>query len=229
MSSSYRIKERQTGPAYQFGSTWYDHYLVPFGNCWVGDTAIPIGRPDGVKVCVKTRVDSVPDSVVTNSAQGQTINGLYKSYNLYYPSMEFQNRTQYGNPWPEGGMNRQENIQKDYIKVPIRYNSTGLENMGIESGQETPYAWAITNQPPTIPIQNLPWSVPSESNPTWHVDFDVTRLHSTRKRGDLRDELYAKYNHPFRDDFYHTKQVKANYPEYEPRPSFLSGSTVSRV
>jgi hypothetical protein len=229
MSSSYRLKERQATNAYEFGSDYASHYLAPWGNCMVGDTAVPIGRSDGVKVCVKTRTEWVPDSVVENSAKGNTINGLYKSYNLYYPPQEFQTRTIHGNPWPEGGMDRQENILKDYIKLPIRYNAYGFENMQIESGQETPYGWAITNQPPSIPIQELPWSIPSNTNPTWHADFDVYRLHSTQRRGDLRNELYTKYPHPFRDDYWHTKQVKGTYPEYQQPTKFLPGSKISLV
>jgi len=200
----------------------------------IGDTAVPIGHPDGVKVCVKTRTESVPDSVVENSTKGNTINGLYKSYNLYYPSQEFQTRTSYGNPWPENTMNHQENILKDYVKLPIRYNGSGFDNMRIESGAEFAYGWQVVNRPPIIPIQELPWSIPSTSNGgKWKANFDLYRLHSNQRKGDLRNELYYKYNHPGtppgKTDYWHTHEVKANYPEYQRTPTFLPGSTISLV
>ena len=41
--------------------------------------------------------------------------------------------------------------RKDYIKVPIRYNGTGLENMRQISGQDVSYGWQVVNKPPVIP------------------------------------------------------------------------------
>lgn len=228
MSSSYRLRKRQETNAFEFGSDWSSHYIRPFNNCYVGDMAVPIGRPDGVKVCVRNRQESTPDSLVESSTKGNTVNGLYKSYNLYYPQREFQNRP--FNPHPDAFMDQEDLINKDYLKLPIRYNGTGLENMGQESGQEFAYAWQAMDGPrPSIPIQKLPWSIPSDSDPQWRANYDLTHLHSSPKRGDLRNELYDKYPHPPRNDYWHTTPVRANYPEYAPQPRFLPGGTVNWV
>jgi hypothetical protein len=235
MSSSYRLQRRNETDAFDFGPDWSSHYLNPFTNCYPGDFAVEIGQPGGVKMCIKNRADSVPDSLVENSAKGKKINGLYKSYSLYNPPQEFQTRTgeQGGNPWPEGGSNRDEALRKDYIKVPIRYNGTGLENMQQISGQEFAYGWQVVDRPPTIPVQKIPWDIPTRSDPNWRADFDVTRLHSTQQRGDLRDQLYQKYTHagvpPGKTDFYHARKVMDYYPEYQRTPTWLPGSTRSFV
>jgi hypothetical protein len=227
MSSSHRLKKRQQNQAFELGSNWDSHYIQPFVECYPGDFAIPIGRPDGVKICVKNRPTEMPDPVVEAGKNGVKLNGLYKSYSPYNPPQQFQTRP--FNPWPEGGMNRQEALLKDYIKVPIRYNGTGLENMGQISGQEFAYGWEVVNQPPTIPVQKLPWSIPSNSNPRPKNNYDWTRLHSSQQRGDLRNELYGKYKHPAKTDFYHTKQVEAVYPENRPNYTFIPGSIVTNI
>ena len=220
MSSSYRLKKRIESGAFDFGSDPSTHYINPFTECHPGDLAIPIGREDGVKVCMKSQYQP-KDTLLENAAKGKKINALYKSYNLYYPSAEFQNRP--FNPWPEGGMDRQDLLRKDYIKVPIRYNGTGLENMRQISGQEFAYGWQVVNKPPVIPEQELPWP----------NNFDVTFLHSTQNKGDLRDELYNKYKHPGqpggKQDFWHTKEVKAVYPENLARQyKTVMGSTLTK-
>lgn len=217
MSSSFRLKERKESGNWEFGSSPFDHYIIPFGECYPGDVATPIGRPDGVKVCHKSTF--IPkDTLLENSKKGEKINGLYKSYNIYDPKREFQNRP--FNPWPEGGQDRQNALLKDYIKVPIRYNGTGLENMEQISGEEFAYGWEVVNRPPEITQQELPWKP---------QNFDVTRLHSNQKGGDLRNELYYKYKHPAKNDYWHTKKVQGIYPNnLIPNETFLPGSTLTK-
>lgn len=218
MSSSYRLSRRINSGAWNFGSDPSTHYVIPWGICAAGDTAMEIDHPGGVKVCFKNRAQP-KDSLLENAKEGKKVNGLYKSYNLYYPDREFQTRTEYGSPWPEGGQNRQELLLKDYIRTPIRYNGTGLENMRQISGQEFAYGWEVVNKPPQIVQQNLPWKP---------QNFDLTRLNSNPSGGDLRNQLYNKYPHPEKTDFYHVNEVKAVYPnnlEYPYR--FLPGSVLT--
>ena len=196
MSSSYRLKRRkEDAEKWDFGPYW-SHYVKPFNECYPGDMAIPIGNEGGVKVCIRReyleRNKPKKDSLLERSKKGETINGLYKSYNLYQPDKEFQERP--FNPWPEGGMDRETLIANDYIKSPIRYNTTGFDNMGQISQQEFPYAWQVTDFPQPI-------------------NFDVTRLHSSQEKGDLRNELWYSTKHPNKRDFYHTRQVKSLYPD----------------
>lgn len=225
MSSSYRLERRKEQGVWNFGP-WEDHYIASWGNCHPGDIAVPIGRDDGIKVCLKNRPP--PQDPYFNALKsGEKVNGLYKSYNIYEPSAEFQNRPY--NPWPEGGLDRDNAILKDYIKVPIRYNGSGLENMKQISGQEAAYAFQLVDRPPEIPVQELPWSIPSESDPGWKANYDLTRLHSSPARGDLRNDLYNKYKHPFKTDFYHTHHVQGNYPNNRTQYRFLSGSKTSNV
>lgn len=216
------MRKEQPGDPWDFGPYW-THYVRPFGECWPGDVAVPIGGEGGVKVCLKRQYvatrQGIPekylppkseqteafvqkDTLLENAKKGKTINGLYKSYNLYYPSAEFQNRP--FNPWPEGGMDRREMISKDYIKVPIRYNTTGFDNMRQISGQEFAYGWEVVPNPPP-------------------VNFDVTRLHSSILRGDERNELWYTTPPSNKKDFYHTHQVKGNYPKYNKPANIRAG------
>jgi hypothetical protein len=194
MSSSYRLKRRKEDGVWDFGPFW-SHYVKPFNECYPGDLAIPIGNENGVKVCIRKEYleQNKPkkDSLLEKSRKGEKVNGLYKSYNLYHPSAEFQNRP--FNPWPEGGMDRQTLIANDYVKVPIRYNTTGFDNMRQISGEEFAYGWEVVDYPQP-------------------VNFEVTRLHSSREKGDLRGETWYTTKHPGKKDFYHTKEVLSQYP-----------------
>ena len=48
MSSSLYLKRRDQ----DFGP-WYDHYVSPWAECHPNYAAIPLRKPDGVKVCIK--------------------------------------------------------------------------------------------------------------------------------------------------------------------------------
>jgi hypothetical protein len=129
MSSSFRIKKRfeefnNTG-AYDFGN-FADHYIAPWGNCHPNFVEHAIGRPDGVKVCVR-RVGDLPPRQVDPPKNGLT----RFSPNLYYPDElpGIDNNTYRFNA---RRMPNEEQLSiNDYKKMPIKYSGIGANKVHI--------------------------------------------------------------------------------------------------
>lgn len=108
-----------------------DHYLRPYERCHPDYMEIPIGDPYGVKVCMRRiqpngkRIGDYSD--VLKDADKN--NGYYRgSINLYNPCQRYptqkwnpQNYSDRRIPW------EQNLIREDYLRLPIRYNGTGLK------------------------------------------------------------------------------------------------------
>lgn len=59
MTSSFRIKKKFEDQArWSFGPYW-NHYVRPYGNCHPDYTSIPIGRPEGVQICVRRDISTL--------------------------------------------------------------------------------------------------------------------------------------------------------------------------
>lgn len=135
MSSSYRLKRRIESNSFNFGSDPSTHYLRPFGECYPGDSYIPIGNEDGVKVCFRKQV---PSKTKKANKEEATVN---TSYNLYHKDRVKQERP--FNPWPgntwfdEGG--KEWTLEDDYIKIPIRYDPIGFGSSYIKQDHPVYY------------------------------------------------------------------------------------------
>lgn len=182
MSSSYRIKRRidsvteRGNQAYDFGP-WYNHYIEPSASkeCNPNYYGIPIGNQDGVKVCVR-RVSGSPDYIVENQKKinNQDLTGYYKTFGLYDYTQKEQTRVY--NTWPPGYWpNNEDSITKDYIRLPIRFNGTGLTDMKRKVRQNIPYGWDVVRDQPSD-------------------RYDKTKSFSSPYKGDLRNRLWAKYH-----------------------------------
>jgi hypothetical protein len=127
MTSSFRIKQRNKDNVWRFGPYW-SHYVKdqPGADCYPGDTAIPIGQPDGVKVCIKT---PEPGNNYMEYLTQPALQGYNRfSADLYDPTKVVA--TQISDIWKYRWRrmpNEPYNISHDYVRLPIRYDSTGLE------------------------------------------------------------------------------------------------------
>ena len=92
MTSSFRLQKRfENADLWNFGAQ-SDHYIRPWGECHPDFTAIPIGHPHGVKVCVRRVREGGKPKCENNSVY----NGTYGcSLNLYEPGAP---PTQISNP-----------------------------------------------------------------------------------------------------------------------------------
>lgn len=105
-----------------------DHYLRPFGRCHPDFKEIPIGNPYGVKVCLR-RTQQNGERIGDYKVPGDQNNGYYRgSVNLYNPRQQYP--TQKWNPYNYSDRRipwEQDLIREDYLRLPIKYNGTGLK------------------------------------------------------------------------------------------------------
>lgn len=158
MSSSFRLRKRREIPQYYNLGFPYDekvifdgitpssmngiedHYVRPQGECHPDFVAHPIGRPDGVKLCIrrltpeKTRIDEPNDKKLLDELHLHT--GYRRSSPTLYPILGKdqtiiwpENPTQINNPQLFQDRRRpyeQTLIREDYYRLPVKYNATGL-------------------------------------------------------------------------------------------------------
>jgi hypothetical protein len=143
MSSSFRLLQRRKQQNIFGQKTWYvgdpgrplggdeDHYIRSFGDCVPGFEAYPIGNPEGVKLCVRRQGSSgcyLGDKLQVDNPHPSDYNG-YNKYqaDLYDPRKKTE--VQMYNPQRYGDRRtpfEPEFIQKDYLRLPIKFNGTGL-------------------------------------------------------------------------------------------------------
>ena len=125
MSSSFRLyKRRQDKAVWTIPGDSENHYVRPFGECHPEYTALPIGNPDGVKICTR----SVPEIPFVPKADPQrTQNRYYKfASRLYDPAnpqpVQMRNPSKYNDRF---GPNRGIYLAKDYYRPEIKYDGIG--------------------------------------------------------------------------------------------------------
>lgn len=186
MTSTFLLNKRfEQAKTWSFGDGcdplggWEDHYVRPWGECHPDYTAIPIGHPTGVKVCVR-RYDGPCPANPNEVARDN--NGYHRgSVNLYdtranYPTQEW-NPDYYHDRrmrW-EGQL-----LHDDYPRWQTRYNGTGIRLMhapaeGRDAGHPYfQYAYSFT------PLEDPKTGLRTACSPTQNVPmvkYDVTRLH----------------------------------------------------
>lgn len=207
MSSSFRLQRRYEEARqhgwWQFGDT-FDHYLREWGDCHPDYYTIPIGNPDGVKVCVRknseyiaqgnaTRQYDAPGPPHRRGPEGAQLSltrppppedaietwdvdespAYYKySSDLYNPTRrvadQMYNPYLYANRRPP---DQEYNLSNDLIRIPIRFNGTGVEPM------RTP-----GTKPGDGPFYEYGYDYVREAPPAW----DRTQLHQRRPVWDRR-------------------------------------------
>jgi len=168
MSSSFRIKKRfeefEKNDSYDFGN-YADHYIKPFNDCHPDFVSHSIGRPDGVKVCVR-RVGQLPPK----QEQKPKTNGLTRfSPNLYYPGElpGIDNNTYRFNARRipnEDGLSL-----NDLYKMPIKYDGIGAKEVHIPRDPQR------NNMGPGNGMIYYQYYLDSSTYPP--AKYDVTHLH----------------------------------------------------
>ena len=183
-TSSNKLNIRRRTPQLYFGSQ-SDHYIRANGHCHPDYTAVPIGRVDGPRVCIRRRpqtnvrqtrseeYESRDDrEILPQSSREAAI--LPPMYRKYSPTMydlkanayTYETRAPSSNPYPSNQMhspNEKYNIRKDYYRIPIAYDGTGIRKLrtpagtGDEGMVYPEYAYDRQTVPPPR--------------------FDITRLH----------------------------------------------------
>jgi hypothetical protein len=160
MTSSFRLQQRKKDNLWNFGPYW-THYIKdqPGADCYPGDTAIPIGQPDGVKVCIKTPEAKSNYLQYITQPELQGYNRF--SADLYDPTKKVA--TQISDLWKYKWRrmpNEPYNISHDYVRLPIKYNSTGTEALYQLDKNNVPFYF---------------YGVDEINKP--EENYDVTRLH----------------------------------------------------
>lgn len=131
MSSTFRLKKRYdekeiwdqfSDPNFPLGGQ-ENSYLSAFGECTPNYYAVPIGQPYGVKMCVKRNPNGIRPQVDPARFNGYNRYGA----DLYDPTRPLQK--QMYDPyfyWDRRSPHEAENIGKDILRLPIRFNATGL-------------------------------------------------------------------------------------------------------
>jgi hypothetical protein len=125
MSSSFRLfKRRQEKNLWTIPGPPEHHYIRPFGECHPEYTALPIGQPDGVKICSRTAPE-IP--YLPKPDPERTKNRYYKfSSRLYEPEnpkpVQMLNPTAYDDRF---GPHRGIYLAKDYYRSEVKYDGIG--------------------------------------------------------------------------------------------------------
>lgn len=127
MSSSFRLKMRKSEPEIWSFPPWYDTYIRPFNDCHPDYYTVPIGGPEGPKMCVRKRNDNGSDPKQAIGVK-PNVNGYHK----YQPRMyeyEAQDPIQQFNPLPlnERHIPNENYLNaRGYFRRGTRYDGTGL-------------------------------------------------------------------------------------------------------
>lgn len=160
MSSTFRLKKRfENEQHYDFGK-YYQHYVAVNKDCYPGHTAIPIGRPDGIKICLRPEEPKPrrPGSQLKKK-DGEGLNRF--AVDLYNEDAELP--TQLKNPekfnWRRTP-NETDLILRDYLKPTIRYDGIGYKKLRLpeEADGTIFYEYALDafeNPPPTFESNHL--------------------------------------------------------------------------
>jgi len=125
MSSSFRLfKRRQEKNLWTIPGPSENHYIRVFGECHPEYTALPIGQPDGVKICSRTAPE-IP--YLPKPDPERTKNRYYKfASRLYEPAnpkpVQMLNPTAYDDRF---GPNRGIYLDKDYYRSEVKYDGLG--------------------------------------------------------------------------------------------------------
>ena len=148
MTSSFRIKKKyENGGTWQFGP-WYDHYVRPYGECHPDYDAIPIGRPEGVKICVRRDVSTLQQYPPRRPpSEGAPDDVLYNPQ--LYEGKRARNAIQQFNPWrydQRRSPNESYNRENDTWRREVVYDGTGFMKMFSYTPQEK-YNAGLANSP----------------------------------------------------------------------------------
>jgi hypothetical protein len=120
MTSSFRIKKMKESGIYTLGSI-FDVHLKQWGECHPDFEATPIGRPDGVKLCVR-KYESVAPKTVPTTSYSKCSPDLYNPGNL---PRQINNPYAYVDRRPP---NDDWNIAHDItrLKTELKYDGIGF-------------------------------------------------------------------------------------------------------
>lgn len=185
---------------------WEDSYIINGGcrTCAPGYYSIPMGNPSGFSMCVK-RLGSAgkPIDIVQHPVDPSEWNG-YNKYmaDLYRPwrdtAIQMYDPYYY---WDRRTPHEAELIQKDILRLPMKYNGTGVEPIhtpGIppERTRFFEYGFSHTSEPPykyDTTRQQQPY-------PAWK---DIQKYHYPQTQGtygppypalDKLDTIYSHHN-----------------------------------
>lgn len=202
MTSSFKLSKRfQEADTWSFGS-WDEHYIRPWGECHPDFVAIPIGHPEGVKVCVRRRRDdgSTFEHNPNIHKHPSEWNGLHRNkFNLYDPTVTspIQDYEPH-HPADRRAPNEDLLVNNDHLHRDIRYNGTGLDAL------RTPETRCDGS------VQKYD-QYAFDHNPLAPPKYDVTRLHQPYllwrsaqeyHRGESSDSVHSRHH-----DLYHNDRI----------------------
>lgn len=168
MSSSFRLYQRRRNPqAWTVPGDAQNHYVRPFGECAPGYTALPIGNPDGVKICSKSypEVTKLPvaDPEITQNKYYKFASRLYDPANPH--PVQMRNPARYDQRF---GPNQGFLLGEDYYKAEIKYDGIG----GYPQPTAAPtalyeYGVSVLPDPPQFERNRL-----HQLGPLWEQDIE---------------------------------------------------------
>ena len=125
MSSSFLLyKRRQEKDIWTIPGPEEAHYVRAFGECHPEYTALPIGNPDGVKICIRSAPEIPespgPDPEITKSRYYKFASRLYEPANP--EPVQMRNPTAYDDRF---GPNRGFYLSEDYYRPAVKYDGIG--------------------------------------------------------------------------------------------------------
>jgi hypothetical protein len=196
MTSSFVLKKlgenkSEFSPAYTSLSTSTlggieDRHLKLHGECHPDFVTVPIGNPQGAKLCIR-RTDQCGRNIgntplIASEAVIENSQGYHRgSVNLYNPKQDLP--TQKWNPQFYSSRrtpHEQDLIRSDTWRMPIKFSGTGIKTLRTpaqlrDSGKpymEYAYSFTPDEDPETGMRTASSWS---QTKP--EIKYDVTRLH----------------------------------------------------
>jgi len=147
---------------------WYDTYVEPFNECLPDYYAVPIGGPEGVKMCVRKRRPDGTDPKTADPRDVKINNGYYKYSMRLYDLPASPDGLPHTNPYPIQASNpyplearrpvhQNYYYQRDYYRNGFNHDGTGIlgtRTPGVRKYYETGYD-LLPTPPPKFDITRL--------------------------------------------------------------------------
>jgi hypothetical protein len=193
MTTSAKLKQRlNEGNLYKFGGTdsvmtgQDNSYVRPWGNCHPDFYEIPIGHPDGVKMCVR-RTDQcgrqIGDTLqMAAKANIENHQGYFRACPQLYDDAKEPSRVWNPLYYSDRFILYQDDLTRDdYLHQEVKFDGTGIKlnrpvSEGRDAGHEY-YKYYYDHTPVDDFETGMRTTGMSDNMPT--PKYDITRLHQS--------------------------------------------------
>lgn len=181
-SSNKLRNRRQNADQLSFGR-WEDHYIRPYGECHPDYVAVPMGRVDGPKICIKKKDPCTGHPVSHQGFEDRKYppEQKYHKFKADMYDMEREEPVQLHNPYSYGDRrmpNESFLIRNDYVKSEIKYDGHGLTPLltpGDVKFREYAYDY-IQDPPPRYDVTRLHQPYPLWKNAQEYHGRDTSNI-----------------------------------------------------